>query len=489
MKEKLPVWRTKWSSERVEDQYTVYNPATNEPIAIVQGSGPAEVDACVRAADKAFNENWRWLSPHERGALLKKAAQAIRDHFEEIAQLETLEGGKPIYISRSDTRRCEEALDYFGGLIGNLPTDLFDLGSTYASILLEPYGVVAGIVPFNWPPLHFGAKIAPALAVGNTIVIKPGDQAPLAVMRIAELIQEVLPPDVLQIVAGPGAEAGITLTSHPLVRKVSFTGSSAAGKAVLKQVADNLTPCLMELGGKNNFIVLPDCDIDEVVAASHEGAFYNNGQACTATSRVIVHRSMYDSFVEKLAEFVRKTRVGDGADEKTHVGPLVNIQQQQRVLDYIKIGVEEGATIAAQAPLPADTRFKEGYFVPPTLFSNVRPDMRIAQEEIFGPVVCVIPYDDVEEAVKIANDTEYGLIAVVYSKNNENAWRIARQLDVGAVYINNFYRAGKNCVPFGGNKASGFGRERSIETLHEFGRSKTVKTLSGIGKIPMWTID
>lgn len=489
MKESLPVWKTRWSSERTEDQYTVYNPADGQPLALVQGSGAEEVDACVRAADKAFNENWRWLSPHERGAFLKKAAQKIRDHFEEIAQLETREGGKPIFISRSDTRRCEEAFDYFGGLIGNLPTDLFDLGSTYASIILEPYGVIAGIVPFNWPPLHFGAKVAPALAVGNTIVIKPGDQAPLAVMRIAELIQEVLPPGVLEIVAGPGAEAGIALTSHPLVKKISFTGSSAAGKAVLKQVSGNLTPCLMELGGKNNFIILPDCDIDEVVSVAHEGAFYNNGQACTATSRIIIHRSLHDAFVEKLADYVRRTRVGDGADEKMHVGPLVTQQQQQRVLDYIKIGVEEGAVIAAQASLPQDERFKNGYFVAPTLFTGVRPEMRISQEEIFGPVVCVIPYDDQEEAVRIANDTEYGLISVVYSKNTEQAWRIARQLDVGSVYINNFYRAGKNCVPFGGNKASGFGRERSIETLHEFGRSKTVKTVSGIGAIPVWKLD
>jgi acyl-CoA reductase-like NAD-dependent aldehyde dehydrogenase len=308
-------------------------------------------------------------------------------------------------------------------------------------------------------------------------------------MRIAELLQTVLPAGVLEVVAGSGAAAGIALTAHPLVKKISFTGSSPAGKAVLKQAAGNLTPCLMELGGKNNFIILPGCDLDKAVPAAHEGAFYNNGQACTATSRILVHRPQHDEFVEKLARSVKRTRVGDGADEKVHVGPLVNLAQQQKVLEYIGVGLSEGAVIAAQGELPRETRLKNGYFVPPTLFTQVKPGMRIAQEEIFGPVVCVLSYEDVAEAVKIANDTEYGLIAVVYGQDAEEAWRVARQMDVGSVYINNFYRAGKNCVPFGGNKGSGFGRERSIETLREFGRSKTVKTVSGIGKIPVWSIE
>jgi len=485
----LSIITSAWSSDRVEDQFIVENPATAEPITIVQGGGLKEVDAAVRAADKAYNETWHWLSPHERGRILKQAAVVVKDHFEEIAKLETQEEGKPIFISRGDTQRCVEAFEYFGGLIGNLPTDLYDLGPAYASVFLEPYGVVAGIIPFNWPPLHTAAKAAPALAMGNTVILKPGDQAPLTIMKIVDLLQEVFPPNVLQVVAGPGTETGKALVSHPLVRKIAFTGSSASGRAVLRQAAENITPCMMELGGKNPFIVLPGCDIDDLIPVAYEGSFYNNGQACTATSRIIIHRSLYDAFVEKFSAVVRKIRVGDGMDEKTHIGPLVSRQQQQRVLDYLEIGVKEGATIAAQAELPMDSRLKDGFFVPPTLFTNVRPDMRIAQEEIFGPVTCVIPFDDVEEAVLMANDTDYGLVAVIYSKNNEEAMRIARQLDVGTVFVNNFYRLGLECVPFGGNKASGFGRERSVETLHEFGKSKTVKTLSGIGTIPVWKMD
>ncbi len=481
----LPVLRTKWSSNRPEDQFIVENPATAEPITIVQGGGAAEVDAAVKAAHEAY-QKWRWVSPHERGRYLKQAAVVVQDHFEEIARLETEEEGKPLFISRGDTKRCVEAFEYFGGLIGNLPTDLFDLGPVYASVILEPYGVFAGIIPFNWPPLHTAAKAAPALAVGNTIVLKPGDQAPLTIMKIVELLQQVFPPDVLQVVTGPGVETGKALSSHPLVRKISFTGSSGSGKAILRQAAENLTPCIMELGGKNAFIVLPDYDIDELLPIAYEGAFYNNGQACTAISRFIIHRSRYDEFVEKFSAVVRKIQVGDGMDPATQVGPLVSRQQQQRVLSYLEIGVKEGAKLAAQAKLPTDERLQNGFFVPPTLFADVRPDMRIAQEEMFGPVTCVIPYDDVEEAVSIADNTEYGLVAVVYSKDYEKALRIARQLDVGTAYVNNFYRLGLDCVPFGGNKASGFGRERTIETLHEFGRSKTIKSLSGIGDVPVF---
>ena len=485
MSQKLPVLYSQWSSKREQDQFVVENPMDGQSFITVQGSGPAEVDACVRAADKAFNDGWRWLPPHERGDYLKKAARAVERHFDEIAELETKEEGKPLFISRSDTKRCVEAFDYFGGLIGNLPTDFFDLGPAMASIVLEPFGVVAGIIPFNWPPLHTAAKAAPALAVGNTVVLKPGDNAPLTVMRIVEILQEeVFPKDVLQVITGPGPETGVALSGHPLVRKIAFTGSSNAGKAVLRQAADNLTPCMMELGGKNAFIIMEGCSLDDIIPTAYEGAFYNNGQACTATSRIIIHRSLHDAFVERFAKIVKRIRVGDGMDPKTYVGPLVSRVQQQRVLDYLDIGVKEGATIAAQAELPKDPKYAQGFFVPPTLLTNVRQEMRIAKEEMFGPVTCVIPFDEPEEAVRMANDTVYGLVGVVYSPDTLQANRVARQLDVGTVFVNNFYRRGLDILPFGGNKHSGFGRERSVETLHEFGHSKTIKMPTGIGDIP-----
>jgi len=484
----IPVLTTQWSSVRAEDRFFVHNPINDKPITIVQGSGAAETDACVKASHEAF-QNWRWVSPHDRGKLLKQAAQVVKGHFDEIAELETTEEGKPLFISRGDTQRCVDAFEYFGGLIGNLPSDTFDLGPAYAHVMYEPFGVVAGIIPFNWPPLHTAAKTAPALAMGNTIILKPGDQAPLAIMRIVELLQDVFPKNVLQVITGPGAEVGKILTTHPLVRKISFTGSSSSGKAVLHQAAENFTSCMMELGGKNAFLIMKGCDVDELIPTAYEGAFYNNGQACTATSRIIVHRSLHDEFVEKFSDIVRRIRVGDGMNPRTQVGPLVTRDQQRRVLDYLKIGVGESATIAAQAAVPTDPQLADGYFVPPTLFTGVKHNMRIAQEEIFGPVTGVIAFDDPEEGVAIANNTAYGLVGVVYSPDYIEGLRIARQLDVGCVYVNNFYRFGFECVPFGGSKASGYGRERSLETLREFAQMKTIKTLSGLGEIPGWSFD
>lgn len=429
------------------------------------------------------------LPPHQRGAYLKKAAAALAEHKEEIAQIETDEVGKPLHISRNDVRRCVEAFDFFGGLVGNLPSEFYELGPINASVVWEPFGVVAAIVPFNWPPLHTGAKLAPALAAGNTVVVKPGDQAPLAVMKIVEILRPVFPEGVLELVTGPGAETGIALTAHPLVRKISFTGSDRSGRAVVKQSADNLTPCIMELGGKNALVVMPGSNLEKAVPLAYEGAFYNNGEACTATSRILVHRSQYEEFARRLGEMGERTRLGPGDDPKTHIGPMVTKQHQKTVLDYIRVGVEEGAVISAQGKLPDAPELQNGYFVAPTLFTGVTREMRIAREEIFGPVVCMIPFDSEEEAISIANDTDFGLIAVVYSEDYAQAMRIARRLDVGCVYINNFYRLGAQCVPFGGNKASGFGRERCYETLREYSRPKAIRTPSGLGEIPVWALD
>lgn len=485
----IPVFSTKWSTNEEAHRFTVYNPKNGEPCAYVQGCGAEQVNECVKAADKAYREVWSLLSPHERGKYLKAAAVALREHFDEIAEWETTEVGKTLQVSKADTRRCCEAFEFFGGIVGNLPSDMYELGPINADIFLEPYGVVAGIVPFNWPPLHTGAKIAPALAAGNTMVIKPGDQAPLAVMKIVEIVQSVLPEHVLELVVGPGAETGIALSANPLVRKISFTGSDQSGRAVLKQVADNLTPCVMELGGKNAFIIMENSDVEKAAEVAFEGAFYNNGEACTATSRILVQRSVYDRVINRMCEMMAKIRVGDGMDPKTHIGPMVSPQQQKKVLDYIKIGVEEGAIIKAQAPIPTDPEFANGYFVPPTLFIDGHRDMRIAREEIFGPVTLVIPFDTEEEAISIANDTDFGLIAVIFCDNHPQAMRMTRRLDTGCVYINNFYRLGAQCVPFGGNKASGFGRERCAETLKEFSRTKTVRIPSGLGEIPTWKLD
>lgn len=483
----IPIHVSRWSSKRAEDQFVVENPATGEPITIVQGGGVAEVDVAVRAAHQAYNERWRWVPAQQRGRLLKECAQVLKQHLDELAHLECQENGKPLLQAFIDIDNCITSFDYFGGLIGNLPGVFLDFGSVYCSVFLEPYGVVAGILPFNWPPVHTAAKSAPALAVGNTVVLKPGEQAPLAVIRIVELLQTVLPSDVIHTICGLGPVTGQALASHPLVRKISFTGATKTGVAVLKNAAENVTPVILELGGKNPLVIFADADLELAVASAIEGAFYNQGEACTAASRILVHRSIHDEVVSRMSDIVRRIRVGDGADPGIHVGPMVTRQQQKRVLDYIEIGKKEGAVIAAQGALPEDPRLKDGFWVAPTLFTNVRSNMRIAQEEIFGPVTGIIAFDTPEEAVAIANGTDYGLVAGVYSRDHDLAMRTARQIDVGIVYVNNYFRGGIG-GPFGGTKASGYGREHSIETLHEFGRSKAVREPSGIGQILQWKI-
>jgi acyl-CoA reductase-like NAD-dependent aldehyde dehydrogenase len=484
----IPVHVSRWSSEREEDRFLVENPATGEPIAVVQGGGEAEVDAAVLAAHRAFHENWRWATARERGRLLLEAARVIGEHRSELAELECRENGKPMLQAFIDVETCISFFEYFGGIIGNIPGAFIDLGPVHCSVRLEPYGVVGGILPFNWPPIHTAGKAAPALAVGNTVVLKPGEQAPLTVLRMVELLQPVFPADVICAVPGPGAAAGIALASHPLVRKLSFTGASASGAAVLKQAAENLTPVFLELGGKNPLLIFDDADLDSAVAGAIEGAFYNKGEACTAASRILVQETVHDEVVSRLSEMVGRIRTGDGSDPATHVGPLVSRQQQRRVLDYIELGKEEGAVVAAQGKLPEDPRLANGFYVPPTLFTGVRPDMRIAREEIFGPVTCVIPFADEEEAVSIANGTDYGLVAAIYTGSQERAERVARRIDAGMIYVNNYFRGGVG-APFGGTKASGFGREHCIQTLYEYGWLKTVRVPSGMGQIPQWSVD
>jgi len=486
--DELPMHVSRWSSKSAEDRFVVDNPATGKPITAVQGAGAGEVNGAVRAAHDAFNENWRWVPARERGRLLSEASRALREHTDELARLECQENGKPLLQAFIDVEMCIASFEYFGGLIGNLPERFIDLGPIHCDVWLEPYGVVAGILPFNWPPIHTAGKAAPALAVGNTVVLKPGEQAPLTVMRIVELLQEVLPEDVVHALPGHGPVTGKALASHPLVRRISFTGATATGAAVLKLAAENITPTFVELGGKNPLLIFEDADLDAAVLGAVEGAFYNQGEACTAASRILVHHPLHDQVVERLSEAVSRIRLGDGADPATHVGPLVTRQQQQRVLEYIALGKEEGAVIAAQGDLPKDPRLKDGFFAPPTLFIGVRPDMRIALEEIFGPVTCVIPFEDADEAVSIANGTNYGLVAGVYTHSQELALSVARRLDVGIVYINNYFRGGIG-APFGGTKASGFGREHSIETLYEYGWSKAVRQPSGLGVVPQWRID
>jgi betaine-aldehyde dehydrogenase len=484
----VTVTRTRWSSASANDQFVVENPATGERVAVVQGAGPDQVDQAVRAAHAAHLD-WKERPARQRGRYLRKAAEVIRAHADEIAALESLEMGKPITQARQfDVEAAISIFEYFGSLVEVLPSQARDYGPVFDVTTLEPFGVIAGIVPFNWPPIHTAGKTAPALAVGNAIVLKPPEQTPSVVLRMVELIQSVLPSDLakdlVQVVPGAGA-VGAALAAHPLVGKVSFTGSPQTGSAVLRTAADNLTPTLMELGGKNPLLVFDDADLQEALLAAIDGGFFNQGEACTASSRILVQDKIFAEFESRLATAVSRLRVGDGADPATDVGPLVTAAQQKRVLDYLDIGVAEGARIAAQAPLPSDPRLANGFYVPPTLLTDVTPDMRVATEEIFGPVVTLIPFSGEDEAVRIANGTQFGLVAAVFTQDSDRVMRVSRQIRAGTVFVNNYVRVAVG-TGFGGIGHSGFGREHAQETLAEYGYHKTVRLAHRRDELPRW---
>lgn len=476
--------KTPYSSADEKDRFTVYNPATGKPIAEVWGGSAETVDAAVKKAEETFNTKWRYYTAEQRGRLLYDCSRIVYMHREELARLEAEEMGKPYTQAMGDVLFCVGAFEMFAGYTNILPSSAKDQGATLAISTLEPFGVVGGIIPFNWPPIHTAGKVAPALAVGNCVVIKPPEQDPFTIMRIVELLNTILPEGVVTAVPGLG-HVGAAIAGHPKIRMLSFTGSPFTGKAVLKTTADNLIPTIMELGGKNGIVVFEDADLEQVARDIIEAAFFNQGEACTAASRIIVHRSLHDRLVEMLIPRVEKLIVGDPQDEKTHVGPLVTDIQKKRVLDYIDIGLNEGAKIIAKAKLPGDEKLKDGYFVVPTLFTNVTPDMRIAKEEIFGPVLAIIPFDTYEEAIEIANGTDFGLVAGIYSNDFKTCWRASRDIQAGMVLVNNYFRA-TIALPFGGCKHSGFGREHNLDTLREFGYVKTTKFTTGVGKIPEW---
>ena len=479
------VTTTRWSSGSDEDRFTVENPATGEPVTLVQGSGTAEVDRAVRTAHAA-HLSWKQRPARERGTYLRRIADTLRAHADELAALETLEMGKPLATSRGfDLEAAITEFEYFASLVEVLPSQARDFGPFLDVTTLEPYGVIGGIVPFNWPPIHAAGKIAPALAVGNAIVVKPPEQTPSVVLRMVDLIAEVLPDDVVHVLPG-GGPVGAAIAGHPLVSKVSFTGSPMTGAAVMRTAAANLTPSLMELGGKNALLVFDDADLDQALLAALDGGFFNQGEACTASSRLLLHESIHDEFVARLAGAVERLVVGDGADPATEVGPMVTRAQQERVLDYVQIGLSEGAQIAAQAPLPTDPALKDGFYVAPTLLIGVSREMRVANEEIFGPVLTVLRFTDEEEAVQIANGTRFGLVAGVYTQDTDRALRVGRQVRAGIVSVNNYVRAAIGS-PFGGIGDSGFGREHAPETLAEYGYSKTVRLATRRSELPAWS--
>lgn len=467
-----------------ESTFNVTESATGKDVATVMAGDAAVVDRAVVSARKAYEDDWRHRPSHERAALLRSVAERIKANLPELAALETREVGKPRHISESDLETCCASFNFYAGLFDLLHGDMREHGAIRSRVVYEPYGVVASILPFNWPPVHFGRTLAPALMAGNTVVVKPGEQAPLTALRLAEIANEVLPPGVVNAV--PGLAAGAALVQHRLVSRICFTGSSATGRRVLKSAADNITFATLELGGKNALIIFEDADLNLALQVAIVGMFYNQGQACTSTARILVHEKLYDAFLERFAELTKTLVVGDGLDPASELGPMVDSVQRDRVMGYIDKAVAEGARIYAQGTTPRDDRLAGGYWVPPTVLVGVTPTSTAGQEEIFGPVACLMRFSSEAEAVAIANDTAYGLTAGIVTADEARAWDVASRLEVGTVFVNNYHRRGAPGVPSGGMKASGYGRDNAAETLREFVRSKSIRMPTGRGSIPVW---
>jgi acyl-CoA reductase-like NAD-dependent aldehyde dehydrogenase len=467
------------------ETFEVLEAVNGKPMALMVAADEAMVDRAVTDARHAYEDVWSRVGPKERGALMRQVAVKIREHADELAELVAREVGKPKRDAlRVDVVSSHSSFDYYAGITENIHGEILDQGLIEARVAYEPYGVVAAILPFNWPPIHFSKKCAPALAAGNTVVIKPGEQAPLTVMRLVEIANEVLPPGVINAVGGIGA--GASLVAHPRIERVSFTGATATGRKVMESAAKNLTFVTLELGGKNALIVLDDADLDEAIPMAIEGMFYNQGAACTSTSRILVHHTLYDEFARRFVEATSKLVVGDPLEATTDIGPLVDARQQERVKNYATLGVEQGATLLYQGEVPDSPGFAGGFFVAPVVLGDVTPEMTVAQEEIFGPVASLMKYDTDGEAVAIANGTEYGLTAAICTRDELRASQLARRLEVGMVFVNNYTRRAFIGSPFGGVKGSGYGREYGAETLHEFVRAKNVRYPSGRGAIPGW---
>lgn len=463
--------------ERGAELPVIY-PATGETIATLHSATPNIVELAVEAAREAQGA-WARMKPVERGRILRRAADILRERNNVLARLETLDTGKAIQETLvADAPSAADCLEFFAGAVATFNGEFIDLGGPFAYTRREPLGVCVGIGAWNYPIQIAGWKSAPALAMGNAMVFKPSENTPLSALALAEIYSEAgLPDGLFNVVQGYG-DVGAALVGHDAVAKVSVTGSVPTGKKVLSLAGSKMKHATMELGGKSPLIVFDDADLENAIGGAMLGNFYSTGQVCSNSTRVFVQKGIHDRFVERLVERTKKIRIGDPLDPETQMGPLVNKAQRDKVVEYISIGRNEGATLACGGSIPALQGFDGGCFIEPTVFTGVKDTMRIAREEIFGPVMSVLSFDHEDEVIARANDTEFGLAAGVFTKDLPRAHRVIGDLQAGTCWIN-AYNLTPVEMPFGGFKQSGIGRENSLAALALYSQIKSVYVETG----------
>ena len=454
----------------------VINPSTGGVLATIAKATTKDVDTAVQAARRALDgKEWGGIAPAERGRILNRIAARIRERADELATLESQDNGKPLTQARTDVTVAARYFEFYAGVADKIMGNTIPLAPGLLDYTVrEPIGVSAQIVPWNYP-IQIGARgIAPALAAGCTVVMKPSSEAPMTALRLGEIGLECgLPPGVLNIVPGTGSEAGAALASHADINQLTFTGSVEVGVAVAKMAADNVVPVVMELGGKSPNVVFADADMDLTVKMVANAIFQNAGQTCSAGSRLLVERKAHAAVVERLAAHAARMRVGPGTDDPD-MGPIISRRQLETIERYVSIGRDEGAEVVAGGVRPGELEKSGGFYFRPTVLDQVSPDMRVAQEEIFGPVLSIIEFEDVEEAAAIANRSQYGLIAGVWTRDINKALTLAGRIKAGQIYVNTYGAGGGVELPFGGYKKSGYGREKGLEALASYTQVKNV---------------